>query len=431
MNRVLVFAGTTEGRELTEALCRENQGARRIFACVATEYGRHLLPRENEFLTVYSHPMERLEMAELMEKEEISVVVDATHPYAALASANIKEAAGRASVPYIRLLREASRVGEEAVLVPDTKAAVSWLAKAEGKALLTIGSKELALFTEVKDFQNRFYPRILPTPEMVAKAFELGFDAGHIIAMQGPFSHDTNLAMLRQTGAKYLVTKDSGKAGGFSAKLTAAEEAGVTVVLIGRPPQDEGLSLAEVLERFGIRQSKESPEPQNARGPREPAEEPARAGWFPQFVDVRGKQILIAGAGIIASRRISTLAGFDVQIKVVAPKVSETVRGLAESGRVSLEERPFEEGDLPGADLVLAATDDREVNRRIGLLCREKGIAVNVADRKEECDFYFPAVIRKGDLIVGLTAGGKNHSLAAKGKRIISRALEREHITGE
>lgn len=422
MNRVLIFAGTTEGRELTEALCRENRGARRIFACVATEHGRHLLPRENKFLTVYSHPMETAEMTELMKKEAISLVIDATHPYAALASANIKEAAGQASVPYIRLLREASRVGERVVVVPDTKAAVSWLAKAEGKALLTTGSKELALFTEVGDFQNRFYPRILPTPEMVAKAFDLGFDASHIIAMQGPFSHDANLAMLRQTGAKYLVTKDSGKVGGFSAKLTAAEEAGATVVLIGRPPQDKGMSLAEVLGQFGIRQSQE---------PQKPAEEPDRAGWFPQFVDVRGKQVLIAGAGTIASRRISTLADFDVQIKVVAPKISETVRGLEESGRVRLEKRSFEERDLRGADMVLAATDDREVNRQIGLLCRRKGIAVNVADRKEECDFYFPAVLRKGNLIVGLTAGGKNHSLAAKGKRIISRALEREHITGE
>lgn len=422
MNRVLIFAGTTEGRELTEALCRENRGSRRIFVCVATDHGRHLLPRENEFLTVYAHPMEKAEMAELMKKEKISVVVDATHPYAALASANIKEASNQMSVSYIRLLREASRIGDSTVVVPDTKSAVSWLEKAEGKALLTTGSKELALFTAVEDFQKRFYPRILPTPEMVAKAFDLGFDASHIIAMQGPFSHDANLAMLRQTGAKYLVTKDSGKVGGFSAKLTAAEEAGATVILIGRPSQDKGMSLAEVLEQFGIRQSQE---------PKKPAEEPDRAGWFPQFVDVRGTQVLIAGAGTIASRRISTLAGFDVQIKVVAPEVSETVRGLEESGRVHLEKRSFEEGDLCGADMVLAATDDREVNRQIGLLCREKGIAVNVADRKEECDFYFPAVLRKGNLIVGLTAGGKDHGLAAKGKRIISRALEREHITGE
>ena len=249
---------------------------------------------------------------------------------------------------------------------------------------------------------------------MVKRVFELGFDAGHVIAMQGPFSHETNLAMLRQTKAVFLVTKESGKAGGFEDKLTAAREAGAKVILIGRPKED-GNSLSEVLRILGL--------------PTLPRQDPDKkeeslARWFPFFIDVKGKKVVIVGAGKIASRRIRALIQFDVKITVVAPELSEEVLRLAESGRVHVRRGAFSVTDLEGADLVLAATGSRDVNREVGLLCRKRGIFVNVADRKEECDFYFPAVVRKGNLIAGLTAGGQDHRLVAEGSRNVRQALE-------
>ena len=224
--------------------------------------------------------------------------------------------------------------------------------------------------------------------------------------MQGPFSYESNLALLRQTGAAYMVTKESGKAGGFAEKLAAAEAAGVKTVIIGRPTKEEGLSLEDVMKLCGI-----SPKVE-------------RAAWFPMFCDLTGKKILVVGAGKIAARRIRILSQFDCQLTVVAPEVLEPVYRLEEEGSLTIKRKAYERSDLVGADLVLAATGDRSLNQSIGRQCKEEGITVNVADRKEECDFYFPGVIRHGDLTIGFTAGGKDHALAKKARVLIERGLE-------
>lgn len=418
MNKLLIFGGTTEGRRLAEAVSREESPVEKVFVCTATEYGKELLPPNSRNMTVIAKRMEPEEMEAFMRREEVDLVIDATHPYAEKASANIRQAAGQAGVSYQRLVRREVKFSGEHIQVKDTKEAAAYLREHRGKALLTTGSKELAVFTEIEDFQTRLYPRILPTPEMVQKAFELGFDAGHLICMQGPFSHETNAAMLRQTGAEYLVTKESGKAGGFEAKLTAAKEAGAKVIVIGRPEKEQGISLEEAMELCGVRlcfiQESEEREKESSQ----------RDCWFPLFVDTRGKQVLVAGAGTVASRRIRVLSQFDVSITVTAPEISPSVRALG--NRVCLRERPFEESDLEGMDLVLTATDCGELNRRIAGLCRERGIPVNAADCRQECDFYFPGIVQRGGLIAGVTAGGRDHRLAAKGRRIIEQALDRE-----
>lgn len=384
-----------------------------------------MLPKEDEFLTVLARRLEPEEMRRLMETERIGRVIDATHPYAALASLNIRKAAEGADVPYTRLLRE-SAPAEGHILVSDVKGAVDFLKARTGKALLTTGSRDLAEFTEIQDFQKRLYPRILPAPEMVNKAFELGFDTGHLICMQGPFSHEINAAMLRQTGAEYLVTKESGKAGGFEEKLTAAEETGAKVIIIGRPAEEEGITLEEAMRLCGIPEKGIRQETPNTDQTAENAGRQGRekARWFPQFIDISGKKVLVVGAGKIAFRRISTLRLFDVELTVVAPELSQQVLALEGEG-VALRKRAFKEQDLERMDLVLAATDDRNLNKRIGSLCRQRNIPVNVADRKEECDFYFPGIVQEGDLTIGITAGGKNHSLTVKGKRLIREALEK------
>lgn len=411
MSNILIFAGTSEGRKLTEAISRDRDCSNRFFVCVATEHGRHLLPENTDKTTVLAKRLEPCEMEELINREAVDMVVDTTHPYAAKVSANIRKAAEDTGIRYIRLLRKESAITGSNIIVSDMREAAEYLSKHEGNALLTIGSKELAAFTELEDFKERLYPRILPTPEMVKKAFDLGFDAGHLICMQGPFTYEMNLAMLKQTKSKYLVTKESGKAGGFEEKLAAAEEAGVQTVIIGRPVKEDGLSLEQVLEICEINL------PETVKN-----EEPAR--WFPMFTDVSRKEILVVGAGKIASRRIKTLSSFDVRLTIVAPEMSAEAEAL--EGRAVLIKRNFDKADIDNKDIVIAATNDRSLNCEIGKICRERGITVNVADRKEECDFYFPGIVAKGDLTVGITAGGKNHSLAVTGKKIIAEALKRQ-----
>ncbi|MCQ4636375.1 precorrin-6A reductase [Anaerovorax odorimutans] len=407
MSNILIFAGTTEGRKLAEAAADDQSGQNRFLVCVATEHGKHLLPKDSDSLTVLARRLDRREMEELIRKENIDRVIDATHPYAAEATENIRMAAEHTGVPCMRLLRRQAEPEERHIITASAKEAAEYLKDTSGNVLLTTGSKELAEFTVIADFEKRLYPRILPVPEMVKRAFDLGFDAAHLICMQGPFSYEDNLAMLRHINADYLVTKESGEAGGFSHKLAAAEAAGAKVIIIGRPKQEEGISLEEALKLCGLSQV--------------PAK---KAAWFPMFQDLTGKRILVVGGGRIAARRIRILSQYNCLLTVVAPEVLPPVKELERQGLLRLEERPYEEADLEDADIVLAATGDRELNRSIGILCRQKEITVNVADRKEECDFYFPGVIRHGDLTIGFTAGGKDHALAKKARILIERGLE-------
>ena len=111
--------------------------------------------------------------------------------------------------------------------------------------LISTGSKELHLYTRIKDYKERFFARVLSTQEAVAEAVRLGFEGKHLIAMQGPYSEELNLAMLKHINAAYFVTKESGGAGGFEEKKKAAQKAGAELIVIARP-KEEGKSLQEV-----------------------------------------------------------------------------------------------------------------------------------------------------------------------------------------
>ena len=134
--------------------------------------------------------------------------------------------------------------------------------------------------------------------------------------------------------------------------------------------------------------------------------------YFPIFIDLSEKHIVVVGAGKIASRRVSTLLEFVGKITVVAPEISEEILALAGKGPVQLKRRAFEETDLDGVDMVLAITDDKELNKKIGALCKEKKIPVNTSHDKDLCDFYFPGVVQKDNVVVGVTASGKDHAQA-------------------
>ena len=97
-----------------------------------------------------------------------------------------------------------------------------------------------------RGYKERLYARVLSTPEVVKTCAELGFEGKHLICMQGPFSEELNVAMMRQIDAAYLVTKESGKAGGFEEKIRAAKKAGAKAVVIGRPSVEKGMSLEAV-----------------------------------------------------------------------------------------------------------------------------------------------------------------------------------------
>lgn len=236
MDKILLFAGTTEGRNLAEFL-EKNQIPTEV--CVATQYGETLL-EEGKYLHVHAGRLDETEMEQQIQKQQITLVIDATHPYAVIVSQNIRRACSRTGTEYIRLARKETDASwkqemEDVTEVASVAEAAAFLAKKEGRIFAATGSKELSAYQVIPDYQDRVVARVLSTPEAVWECAMLGFSGKNLICMQGPFTEDLNVAMLRQAQASWMVTKESGKAGGFLEKLRAAKKAGAKLVVIKRP----------------------------------------------------------------------------------------------------------------------------------------------------------------------------------------------------
>lgn len=151
------------------------------------------------------------------------------------------------------------------------------------------------------------------------------------------------------------------------------------------------------------------------------------ASYFPMFVNLENKQVRVFGGGVIAARRVKVLLEFGARVQVAAPDISEELEKAAQAQEnLRLEYREYRSGELQeeSTDIVIAATDDEQVNDMIFRECTHKDIPVNVASDKEKCDFYFPGIIRQGDVTVGVTAGGKDHKKAAEVTEQIRRLLK-------
>lgn len=249
LNRVLIFAGTTEGRTLSEYLS-ENRIEHTV--CVATEYGEEVLSA-SPYMTIHQGRMGVSEMEKLMQTGSFAAVVDATHPYAVEVTANIREASQEAKLPYLRLKRCLDTETEGSVFYfHSNEECAEALEKTEGNILLTTGSKELATYCSRPLVKDRLYVRILPGMESISICTELGIKGKQMIAMQGPFSTEMNEAILHQYEIACMVTKKSGRQGGYPEKLEAAERAGIPVYVIEPAGTERGYSMEEVCEKLQI-----------------------------------------------------------------------------------------------------------------------------------------------------------------------------------
>ncbi len=147
--------------------------------------------------------------------------------------------------------------------------------------------------------------------------------------------------------------------------------------------------------------------------------------YFPMFIDLSDKNIVVVGGGNIATRRVKTLLSFTRNICVIAPKITMEMMELGKAGFVQLITRPVKRSDFNMAYMVIAATNDRKLNDEIHRICRQEGIYVNVASDREQCDFYFPGIYMQDGLVVGITASGLNHKKARRVREEIQKALER------
>lgn len=255
MKPILLFAGTTEGRRLSE--CLSEAGISHTI-CVATQYGERVL-KEHPLVQIHRGRMDQQAMREMILSGDFEAVVDATHPYASEVTKQLQKAMEGIPIPYYRLNREDSSeaASENVRYFEGNDDCAAALEQVEGNILLTTGSKELAHYCQSEELRKRLYVRVLPGLESISFCMEAGICGKQIIAMQGPFTEEMNAAILRQFQIAYMVTKISGMTGGFQAKLQAAEHAGIPVFVIGKPEKENGLTFAEVCRRLSIRYGKQ------------------------------------------------------------------------------------------------------------------------------------------------------------------------------
>ena len=246
MYKVLLFGGTVEGRTVAEYL---NENKIPAMVCVATEYGESLLP-QGEYLELSHDRLDEKQMEEKMLQMEDGLVIDATHPYAQVVTENIEAACERTGTAYLRVVRqESQRLEEEETItyVKSIREAVEYLEGTSGNILVTTGSKELASYTSLTDYQERIYARVLSLVEVVSSCASLGIEGKHLLCMQGPFSKEMNVALIHQFDIAWMVSKESGRAGGFLEKYQAAKETGCKMIVIGRPKEEHGVELEECI----------------------------------------------------------------------------------------------------------------------------------------------------------------------------------------
>ncbi|MDD2972150.1 MAG: precorrin-6A reductase [Lachnospiraceae bacterium] len=263
MRKILLFAGTEEGKQIAIYLKKHRIP---VHVCVATDYGKELLQESMEddhdhemradvseqdgTLDISAHRYDESQMKALMEGEQYELVIDATHPYAKLVTENCRRACDSCGITYLRVVRESLQCQErdgKIRFVSSMEEAMVYLEHTEGTILATTGSKEMETYLSLTNGKERVYHRVLSTLPVLERCRDLGIEGRHLFAMQGPFSEELNYAMLQEIGASYLVTKESGQAGGFAEKINGAKRAGVTTVVIGRPVEETGYTLEEML----------------------------------------------------------------------------------------------------------------------------------------------------------------------------------------
>ena len=242
MEKILLFAGTTEGRKAAEFL---SLSCIKTDVLTATEYGKSIIEINSDFINVISGRLNKSEMEKFMFENKYRLVVDATHPFAQNVTENIKSACKNTKTEYLRLLRDTSNTENlNCVYVKNHSEAAEYLKNKGGNVFLTTGSNNIEYYLTDSNLKERIFVRVLPLAESLDKCIKSGINPAHIMCMQGPFSEEFNIACIKETNSKFIVTKQTGSAGGFDEKLSAAVKSGAQAVVI-KAPKEEGVCFTE------------------------------------------------------------------------------------------------------------------------------------------------------------------------------------------
>ncbi|MBR0451577.1 MAG: precorrin-6A reductase [Oscillospiraceae bacterium] len=349
MSSILLFAGTTEGRRIAQG-CRNKPVT--LHVSVATEYGETLIEPADNIHVVHGRK-DAAEIGAMIDETGASLVIDATHPYAEEVTRTLHEVCASKGIEYLRVLRDQEKIYPEICeFVDDTDAAIDYLQKVHGNVLLTVGSKELARYTEIEDYQTRLFARILSLPEAMKQASDLGFGGKNLICMQGPFSEELNIAMMRSLNIRYLVTKDTGSTGGFPEKIRAAKVCGVTPVVIRRPLSEAGVGVEECLSLIG-----------------------ERYGFTPEF----DKHITILGVGTGSAEGMTLAAEQacrEADLIIGAKRLCESLERFRKPVTVAIAAKDIDEliRSTPARNIVVAMSGDT------GFYSGTKSLLARIAD---------------------------------------------------
>jgi precorrin-2 dehydrogenase / sirohydrochlorin ferrochelatase len=150
---------------------------------------------------------------------------------------------------------------------------------------------------------------------------------------------------------------------------------------------------------------------------------------FPIFLKLTGRPCIVIGGGEIAESKIDSLRAVEARVTVIAPVASARIAAMADAGEVVLHQREYAPGDLPGHFLAIAATNNPAVNRAVFAEAQAAGVLVNAVDDPPFCDFYFPAVVRRGELQIAISTAGASPALAQRLRKEIDAQLPLD--TGE
>jgi precorrin-2 dehydrogenase/sirohydrochlorin ferrochelatase len=144
---------------------------------------------------------------------------------------------------------------------------------------------------------------------------------------------------------------------------------------------------------------------------------------FPIFLKLTARPCIVIGAGTLAESKIESLQTANARVTVIAPAATARIAALAEAGEITWHQRSYTSGDLAGSFLVVAATNDPAVNRAVFAEAEAAGILINAVDDPPFCDFYFPSVVRRGDLQIAISTAGQSPALAQRLRKEINALL--------
>ena len=243
-NAVWLFSGTADGN----ALARELVGSHGpLVVSTASEYGGELARESCPGVTVWAGRQGVEARRRALTESRARAIVDATHPYADQMSEQLIGLSRELRLPYLRYERPSSLDASQSVLCESVAEAAERAIALGRRIFLATGSKDLATFLQAPEADScEWFVRITPEPGLLRRAIELGVPRDHILAMQGPFSESFNAALWRDQRIDCVVTKDSGEAGGFCAKVRAAAALNIPLLVVKRPL----ISYPRVAETF-------------------------------------------------------------------------------------------------------------------------------------------------------------------------------------